>query len=129
MPLRCDGTVSREGYLTVDALVALAVTTLAVTAAVALASNTVANVSRARDRLTAARVADDIYQGLYAGERADGAHSGQTNGRTWSYTTSSAGDDLPASVRKVRIVVDRKLRTDLVVEAVLPPAPATASSN
>lgn len=127
--MRCDPASSRDGYLTVDALVALTVTTVAVTAAVALASNTVANVSRARDRLAAAQVADEIYQGLYAGERADGEHSGQTDGRAWSYTTSSAGDDQPASVRKARIVVDRRLRPDLIVEAVVPPAPATASSN
>lgn len=128
--MRCERARGREGYLTIDALVGLAVTTLAVTAAVALASNTVANVSRARDRLAAVRIADDLYEGLYAGERADGAQSGVTDGRTWSYATSTAGDDGQTSaVRKVRIVVDRKLRPDLVVEAVLPPAPATASSN
>lgn len=128
--MRCKRPHAREGYLTVDALVALAVTTVAVTAAVALASNTVANVSRARDRLAAVRIADDLYEGLYAGARAEGAQTGVTDGRTWSYTTSSASDDVrPSSVRRVRIVVDRRLRPDLVVEAVLPPAPATASSN
>jgi type II secretion system protein I len=128
--LRCKRPHAREGYLTVDALVALAVTTVAVTAAVALASNTVANVSRARDRLAAVRIADDLYEELYAGERADGAQTGVTDGRTWSYTTSSADDDpQPSAVRRIRIVVDRKLRPDLVIEAVLPPAPATASSN
>ena len=121
---------TRDGYLTVDALVALAVTTLAVSAAVALASHTVAQIARARDRLTAVRIADDIYEGLYSGELADGAHNGVTEGRSWSYTAASAAtDEQPSFARKVRIVVDRKFRSDLVVEAVMPPAPATASSN
>lgn len=122
--------LTREGYLTVDAMAALSITTIAVTAAVALASTTVARVSQARDKLIAARIAEDIYEGLYAGERPDGAQHGETEGRTWSYATNTAGTaDAPSSARRARIVVERRQRGDLVIDAVLPAAPATASSN
>lgn len=121
---------AREGYLTIDAMVALSITTIAVTAAVVLASTTVARISQARDKLIAARIAEDIYEGLYAGERPDGAQRGETEGRTWSYATTTAGTaEAPSSARRARIVVERRLRGDLVVDAVLPAAPATASSN
>jgi len=121
---------ARDGYLTIDAMVALSITTIAVTAAVVLASTTVARISQARDKLIAARIAEDIYEDLYAGERPDGVQHGETQGRTWSYATTTAGSaDTPSSARRARIVVDRRMRDDLVVDAVLPAAPATASSN
>lgn len=111
-------------------MAALSITTIAVTAAVVLASTTVARISQARDKLIAARIAEDIYESLYAGERPDGAHSGETEGRKWSYATTTGGTaDTPSSARRARIIVDRRLRDDLVVDAVLPAAPATASSN
>lgn len=129
-------------------MVALSITVLAVAAAVALASNAVSRMAQARDRLTAVRIADDLYEGLYAGERPDGQQSGTTDGRTWTYTsTSAATAETPSVARRLRITVDRRFGPDLTVEAVVPPtpnepaepeapeapdtpdAPATASSN
>lgn len=123
-------------------MVALSITVLAVAAAVALASNAVSRMAQARDRLTAVRIADDLYEGLYAGERPDGQQSGTTDGRSWTYTsTSAATADTPSVARRLRITVDRRFGPDLMVEAVVPPAPndpveadvpvgpATASSN
>lgn len=126
-------------------MVALSITVLAVAAAVALASNAVSRMAQARDRLTAVRIADDLYEGLYAGERPDGQQSGTTDGRSWTYTsTSAAAADTPSVARRLRITVDRRFGPDLTVEAVVPPtpnepagpeapdapdAPATASSN
>lgn len=108
----------------------LAIVAIAVAAAVGLASNAVARLAQARDRLTAVRVADDLYEAIYAGERPDGQHAGVTEGRTWTYeSTSAATDDAPSMARRVRIQVDRRFGGDLVVNAVVPPAPATASSN
>ena len=117
---------SRGGYLTVDALVGLAVATLGVAAAVGLASTAVTRLTQAKDRLTAVRIADDLYEDLYAGDRPDGQQSGATDGRSWTY--ESQKDDTSLA-RRVRIAVDRRFGGDLVIEAVLPPAPATASSN
>ena len=141
-PLPCKLSGDREGYLTIDAMVALSITVLAVAAAVALASNAVSRMAQARDRLTAVRIADDLYEGLYAGERPDGQQSGTTDGRSWTYTsTSAATADTPAVARRLRITVDRRFGPDLTIDAVLPPAPiepaapvapvapATASSN
>lgn len=144
-PLPCNEPLGREGYLTIDAMVALTITVLAVSAAVALASNAVSQMAKARDRLTAVRVADDLYEDLYAGERPDGQQSGTTDGRSWTYTSNSATTaDAPSVARRLRITVDRRFGADLVVDAVLPPtphepvepvepvpsnAPATASSN
>lgn len=147
--LRCNAPQSsaraRDGYLTVDAMVALTLTVFAVSAAVALASNAVSRMAQARDRLTAVRIADDLYEGLYAGERPDGQQSGTTDGRSWTYISSSAAtESTPSVARRLRITVDRRFGADLVVDAVLPPtprapveagepveptAPATASSN
>lgn len=123
-------------------MVALSITVLAVAAAVALASNAVSRMAQARDRLTAVRIADDLYEGLYAGERPDGQQSGTTDGRTWTYTsTSAATADTPSVARRLRITVDRRFGPDLTVDAIVPPtpndpveadvpiAPATASSN
>lgn len=126
-------------------MVALSITVLAVAAAVALASNAVSRMAQARDRLTAVRIADDLYEGLYAGERPDGQQSGTTDGRSWTYTsTSAATADTPSVARRLRITVDRRFGPDLTVDAVVPPAPndpveadvpdapvapATASSN
>ena len=124
---------ARAGYLTVDALVALTLTVLTVAAATALASNAVSRLAQARDRLTAMRIAEDLYDDLYAGARPDGQQSGETGGRSWSYTSTGAGtDERPSIARRLRIVVDRRFGPDLVVEAVAPPAPpapATASLN
>jgi hypothetical protein len=117
---------SRAGYLTIDAMVGLAVATLGVAAAVGLASTAVARLAQSKDRLTAVRVANDLYEDIYAGDRPDGQQSGVTDGRSWTY--ESLEDDT-APIRRVRITVDRRLGADLVVQAVLPPAPATASSN
>ena len=116
----------RGGYLTVDALVGLAVATLGLAAAVGLASTAVTRLAQAKDRLTAVRIADDLYEELYAGDRPDGQQSGATDGRSWTY--ESQKDDTSLA-RRVRIAVDRRFGGDLVIEAVLPPAPATASSN
>ena len=123
-------------------MVALSITVLAVAAAVALASNAVSRMAQARDRLTAVRIADDLYEGLYAGERPDGQQSGTTDGRSWTYTsTSAATAETPSVARRLRITVDRRFGPDLTVDAVVPPppneparpdapiAPATASSN
>lgn len=145
MPLPCKFSKDREGYLTIDAMVALSITVLAVAAAVALASNAVSRMAQARDRLAAVRIADDLYEGLYAGERPDGQQSGTTDGRSWTYTsTSAATADTPSVARRLRITIDRRFGPDLTVEAVVPPtptqptgpdapdvpvAPATASSN
>ena len=147
-PLPCKSLTGREGYLTIDAMVALSITVLAVAAAVALASNAVSRMAQARDRLTAVRIADDLYEGLYAGERPDGQQSGTTNGRSWTYTsTSAATAESPSVARRLRITVDRRFGPDLTVDAIVPPtpsepagpdapdamdapvAPATASSN
>lgn len=132
MPCRND----RSGYLTIDAMVALSITTLAVAAAVGLASNAVTRLAQARDRLTTVRIADDLYEGLYAGERPDGQQSGTTDGRSWTYTTTSAATaTVPSAARRAKITVDRRFGPDLVIDAVLPPAPAgpdapvTASLN
>lgn len=123
-------SASREGYLTIDAMVALSITTIAVTAAVVLASTTVARITQARDKLVAARIAEHIYEELYAGERAEGAQSGDIEGRRWAYETTPFGSsEAPSRARRARIVVERRLRDDLVVEAILPPVPATVSSN
>jgi len=105
-------------------MVALTITVLAVSAAVALASNAVSRMAQARDRLTAVRVADDLYEDLYAGERPDGQQSGTTDGRSWTYISSSAATaDTPSVARRLRITVDRRFGPDLVVDAVLPPTP------
>ena len=138
-PLLCKSSGDREGYLTIDAMVALSITVLAVSAAVALASNAVSRMAQARDRLIAVRIADDLYEGLYAGERPDGQQSGTTDGRSWTYTSTSATTaDTPSVARRLSITVDRRFGPDLTVDAVLPPAaiepaapiaPATASSN
>lgn len=120
----------RTGYLTVDAMVGLAVTTIAVAAAVGLAANAVTRLSQARDRLTAVRIASDLYEDIYAGERPDGQQTGTTDGRSWAYeSTSAATPDQPSLARRVRITVDRRFGGDLVIEAVVPPAPVTASSS
>lgn len=126
----CEHRRSRGGYLTVDALVGLAIAAIAVAAAVGLASNAVTRLSQARDRLTAVRIADDLYEEIYAGERPDGQHAGVTEGRSWIYeSTSAATDDAPSMARRIRIQVDRRFGGDLVVNAVAPPAPATVSSS
>ncbi|MFN3537220.1 MAG: hypothetical protein ACK4Y4_07235 [Brevundimonas sp.] len=120
----------REGYLAVDALVALAVTALTVTAAVALAAEAAGRVAQARDRLAAARVAEDIYEGLYEGARSDGEHGGETGGREWRYETSPAGDEAePSSARQAVIVVERRFGGDLTLEAYLPPTPERAEAD
>lgn len=120
----------RSGYLTIDALTALTIGGIAIAAAVGLASVAVARISQARDRLAAAVVASSLYEDLYAGERPDGRQAGIMSGRSWSYAIGSAGvPDRPSSARTGTITVDRKLRPDLVVEVVLPPAPDTRSSN
>ncbi len=141
-PLPCKSSSGRRGYLTIDAMVALSITVLAVAAAVALASNAVSRMAQARDRLTAVRIADDLYEGLYAGERPDGQQSGTTDGRSWTYTsTSAATANTPSVARRLRITVDRRFGPDLTVDAIVPPtpnqptgpdgpvAPATASSS
>jgi hypothetical protein len=126
----------RGGYLTIDALVALSITVLAVSAAVGLASNAVTRLAQSRDRLATVRIADNLYEGLYAGDRPDGQQAGTTDGRSWTYATSSAATPtVPSAARRARITVDRRFGPDLVVDAVLPPvpaattAPATASLN
>lgn len=125
--MMCD---RRSGYLTIDALTALTIGGIAIAAAVGLASVAVARISQAKDRLAAAVVASNLYEELYAGERPDGRHAGVMNGRSWSYSVGPAGvPDRPSSARAGAITVDRKLRPDLVVEIVLPPAPDTRSSN
>lgn len=132
--MRCRS--ERGGYLTIDAMVALSITTLAVAAAVGLASNAVTRLAQARDRLTAVRIADDLYEGLYAGDRPDGQQTGTTDGRSWTYATSSAATPtVPSVARRARITVDRRFGPDLIIDAFLPPvpteagAPATASLN
>lgn len=111
-------------------MVALTITVLAVTAAVSLASNAISRMAQARDRLTAARVADDLYEDLYAGVRPDGQQAGVTEGRSWTYTsTSAATEAAPSVARRLRIVVNRRFGPALVVDAIVPPVPATASSN
>ncbi len=92
--------------------------------------------AQARDRLTTVRIAEDLYEGLYAGEHPDGQQSGTTDGRSWTYvTTSAATATVPSVARRARITVDRRFGPDLVIDAVLPPAPtgagapATASLN
>jgi len=130
MQLRCRKQDRRAGYLTIDAMVALVITTVAVSAAVGLAANTVMRIAQARDRLVAAKIAEDLYEGLYAGERPDGQQTGESDGRAWRYsTTSAATPERPSVARRVRIVVDRRQHDALIVEAVLPPAPATPSSS
>lgn len=120
----------RSGYLTIDALVALTIAALTVAASVGLASQVVTRVAEARERVATARVAGDLYEDLRAGRRPDGALHGMTEGRSWSYaTTSAATPEKPSRARKVRITVDRRLRQDLVVDAILPPAPDTVSLN
>lgn len=109
-----------------DALVGLAVATIGVAAAVGLAATAVTRLAQAGDRLTAVRIADDLYEDLYAGDRPDGQQSGVTDGRSWTYESL---DDHALPLRRVRISVDRRFGADLVVQAVLPPAPATASSS
>jgi hypothetical protein len=119
---------ARAGYLTIDAVTALAVTTIAVSASVGLAVHVVARVADARDRLAAARLAETIYEELYAGERPDGRVRGEEGGRAWAYdiqTRRTADGGTGSSARSGRITVARRKRDDLVVEAVLPPAPAT----
>jgi len=106
--------------------VGLAVATLGVAAAVGLASTAITRLAQAKDRLTAVRIADDLYEDLYAGDRPDGQQSGATDGRSWTYESL---DDDALPYRRVRIAVDRRFGGDLVIEAALPPAPATASSN
>lgn len=117
-------------------MVALSITVLAVSAAVGLAANTVTRLAQARDRLASVRIADDLYEGLYAGGRPDGQQSGTTDGRSWTYTTSSAATPtVPSVARQARITVDRRFGPDLVIDAFLPPGPtepagaATASLN
>lgn len=124
--MRPDPTIARGGYLTIDALVALAVTTIAVTAAVGLAAQTAARVTSARDRLAAAQTAARLYEDLYQGRRPDGVHMGAEGGRAWRYTLSRTKD---ADVRTGSLSVDRRGREPLKVALALPPAPATASSN
>lgn len=120
----------REGFLAVDALVALAVTALTVTAAVALAAEAAGRVAQARDRLAAARMAEDIYEGLYEGTRSDGEHRGETGGREWRYETSPAGEETaPSSARQAVIVVERRFGGDLTLDAYLPPAPEPADAD
>lgn len=119
-----SNVIPRQGYLTIDALAGLAITTLAVTAAVTLAANTVQRVNQSRDRLTAMRVASDLYEDLYAGRRPDGRHAGETSGRAWTYTSQSAATaEQPSLARSVRITVDRRTGPDLQLEAVVPPRP------
>lgn len=128
--MRCERGTGRAGYLTVDALVGLAVATIAISAAVGLAAQTVTRMAQARDRLTAVRVADELYEGLYSGTRPDGQHSGTTDGKSWIYSSiSEAAEGGPSYVRKVRIVVNRRFGPALTVDAWVPAAPATASSN
>ena len=131
-----DSARSRDGYLTIDALVGLAIAVLAVSAALALAVNVVQRVNQARDRLTATRVASDLYEAIYAGERPDGRHAGETDGRAWTYTSESAAtSDQPSLARRVRISVSRRSGGDLTIDAYVPPqpaegdAPATRSSS
>lgn len=129
-PLPCDRNPRRDGYLSIDALVGLAIAVLTVTAAVGLASNAVMRLAQARDRLTAVRIADELYEGIYAGERPDGQQTGATEGRSWTYeSTNAATETEPSAARRVRITIDRRFGGDLVVEAFVPPAPALASSN
>lgn len=118
--------------MAVDALVGLAVVTIAVAGAVALAADAAGKAARAQDRLTATRIAETVYEELYAGDRRGAAGSGHAGGRTWRYEITPAGSDAePSSARRARITVQRRWRGELVVEAVLPPepAPATASSS
>jgi hypothetical protein len=122
--------------MAVDALVGLAVVTIAVSAAVALAADVAGKVARSQDRLTAARIAETLYEDLYAGDRLGTDDSGTTEGRTWRYEiTPAASVAAPSSARRATITVARRWRGDLVLEAILPPepvraaAPATASSS
>jgi hypothetical protein len=124
--LPSDRAQPRAGYLTIDALAGLAVMTLGVAAAVGLAATTVTRLAQARDRLTTMRIADDLYEDLYAGLRPDGQQSGVTDGRPWTYESRDAAD---AVGRHIRITVDRRFGPDLTVNAVAPPAPATPSSS
>jgi hypothetical protein len=118
------------GYLTIDALVALAVTTLTVSAGIGLAAHVVTRVAEARERETTTRISGDLYEDLRAGRRPDGTQNGSTGGKSWSYDTASAATpETRSRARTVRITVDRRLRPDLVVDAVLLPAPDTASSS
>ena len=121
---------ARSGYLTIDAMVGLTITTLAVGAAVSLASLAVTRMAQARDRLTAARIASEIYEDLYAGRRPKGRGAGATEGRPWSYVIGSADTpENPSVARHGFITVDRRMREDLVLEIYLPPEPAIRSSN
>ena len=122
--------------MAVDALVGLAVVTIAVSAAVALAADVAGKVARSQDRLTAARIAETLYEDLYAGDRLGTDDSGTTEGQTWRYEiTPAASEAAPSSARRATITVARRWRGDLVLEAILPPepvpaaAPATASSS
>lgn len=124
--MQADPDPVRGGYLTVDALIALAVGTIAVTAAVGLAAQTAARVTGARDRLAAAQTAAEIYEDLYQGRRPDGVHQGNEAGREWRYTVQSVES---AGVRIGRLEVNRRGRTPLKVNLALPLATATASSN
>mgnify|MGYP003637198994 CR=1 FL=1 len=114
-------------------MVALSITVIVVSAAVALASTAVHRMAQARDRLAAVRLADNLYEDLYVGKRPDGQQTGNSDGRSWTYSsTSAATADIPSRARRVEITVDRRFGQDLMVEAVLPPvpdAPATVSSN
>ena len=115
----------RGGYLTVDALVGLSITALAVAAALTLAANVVQRVNQARDRLTAVRIAGDLYEDLYAGARPDGRGAGATDGRRWTYSSESASTpERPSLARNVRITVDRRWGPDLEIRAVVPPVPS-----
>lgn len=128
--MRCNLSRRRGGYLTIDALVALAIIALVVSAAVSLASSAVARMAQARDRLTAVRIADTLYEDLYAGERPDGEHFGTTDGRSWTYTTlSAATDGTPSIARRLQITVDRRFGPDLTVEALIPSTPKSPRVN
>lgn len=124
--MQADPDPARGGYLTVDALVALAVGTIAVTAAVGLAAQTAVRVTGARDRLAAAQTAAGIYEDLYQGRRPDGVHQGNEGGREWRYTVQAVEG---AGVRAGRLEVDRHGRAPLEIDLALPLVPATASSN
>ena len=122
--------VGRRGFVTLDALVGITLVVLAVAAAVAVAAGAVTSIARVRDRLEAASVARDLYEDLYFGRRPDGQYEGETDGRSWSYEVQSAATVVqPSLARRAVIRVDRRRGNDLLIEAHLPPVPASPQSS
>lgn len=118
----------RGGYLTVDAMVGLAIGTIAIIGTVSLAADVYRRVADAHVRLEHAQIVRAIYEDIYAGHIPDGQHGGQEKGLRWHYSSVQKRGDT-AGFRAVRIEARRTGHTPLVIDVVMPPAPATASSS